>query len=872
MCFDAAIRSALRSLIIALGCLLCSGLQPTVAMASTKIPSRPITVEDVLGVEGIGEAQFSHDGRWLVYNQIPPYNALHDYSYALYAYRLSGHQLWIKDIGHDRAPVLQPGLDLAATNYLFAISPGSTHVVVLEYKLGRYRLIACEIGRNRCVRLNQMPDIRDRYVSTLRWNERIEWTSSNSFVFPTRGDLQPGSEMYSRPTTGTYLWREWNAAWRGDRPTSSEVISTKQDRSEDWAPGELIEFNVATGKSRVIAEGRYASARVSPDQKYIISARVAERERPSGDAGPVANETHPVFDRRYALVMMKLKSVDKLKIDHPFSVDPNSLVWASRGDRFAVFGWQAGETPADGDFYVFDAGVPVAHRCDAADFVLANDQLKPDYFLETGPARTVLLDDGVVAFARPLRGNRYDWFLFSCNGKARNLTANLEHVSGYPLYSDSSAIVVKADDGVYRVDAEGGIERLTEDGARNISTISYTYNPTHSWSNEFRVSSEKRRNAFDADGAVVSADGIEQWVEFLQYSVPSAQTETLNIVYPDARVLAASREARAAAVTVSDGAATRLLIIRKDHSTEELARINEHLNQVDHPKTMEITYALTNPADPQATRNIRSCLILPPDFDAKLKYPLLVEVYPVGSGSTCETLKDAPYPAASVKDLWTARGFVYLRAAIPLDFARNQAGPIAGSDELVEQTLDAVANTGFIDSKRVVLYGFSQGGVLALYIASQSDRFSAVISMNGWADFFSHYFGSRGLTRYFHLDQNGGDNRWRYECVGEGVNNICPYGFGASALSAPGIYAQSSPVALARNITAPVLMVHSDLDYFDMSQYDEMFGALYRAGKEARYVRYWGEGHGPSSPANIRDLWRRIDRFLTEAGVIETGH
>jgi len=65
-----------------------------------------------------------------------------------------------------------------------------------------------------------------------------------------------------------------------------------------------------------------------------------------------------------------------------------------------------------------------------------------------------------------------------------------------------------------------------------------------------------------------------------------------------------------------------------------------------------------------------------------------------------------------------------------------------------------------------------------------------------------------------------------------------------------------------------VLLVHSDWDYIDMAQYDEMFGALYRAGKEARYVRYWGEGHGPSSPANLRDLWQQIDTFLLENGFV----
>ncbi len=123
--------------------------------------------------------------------------------------------------------------------------------------------------------------------------------------------------------------------------------------------------------------------------------------------------------------------------------------------------------------------------------------------------------------------------------------------------------------------------------------------------------------------------------------------------------------------------------------------------------------------------------------------------------------------------------------------------------------------------------------------------------------------------RYFHLDQNGGDNRWRYECTGGGASHDCPFGFGTTAYAKPERYARVSPVSRAHSIIAPVLLVHSDLDYFGMDQYDEMFGALYRAGKDARYVRYWGEGHGPSSPANIRDLWKRIDAFLIESHVTE---
>ena len=41
-----------------------------------------------------------------------------------------------------------------------------------------------------------------------------------------------------------------------------------------------------------------------------------------------------------------------------------------------------------------------------------------------------------------------------------------------------------------------------------------------------------------------------------------------------------------------------------------------------------------------------------------------------------------------------------------------------------------------------------------------------------------------------------------------------------------------------------------------------MFSGLYRLGKTARFVRYWGEGHVPASPANIRDMWNRIYEWL----------
>jgi len=96
------------------------------------------------------------------------------------------------------------------------------------------------------------------------------------------------------------------------------------------------------------------------------------------------------------------------------------------------------------------------------------------------------------------------------------------------------------------------------------------------------------------------------------------------------------------------------------------------------------------------------------------------------------------------------------------------------------------------------------------------------------------------------------------------------FGIGRTPFDDPIVYLNNSPVFLARQIEAPVMLVHSDMDASSMSQFDEMYGALLRAGKDARYVRYWGEGHGPQSPANIHDLWTRFDAFLAETGVAPT--
>jgi len=56
-----------------------------------------------------------------------------------------------------------------------------------------------------------------------------------------------------------------------------------------------------------------------------------------------------------------------------------------------------------------------------------------------------------------------------------------------------------------------------------------------------------------------------------------------------------------------------------------------------------------------------------------------------------------------------------------------------------------------------------------------------------------------------------------------------------------------------------LLLMTGDLDWnYQSAEFEQYYVALVRQGKEATLVRYLGEGHGDTSPANVRDAWRRM--------------
>lgn len=820
-----------------------------------------LTVEELLKVEGFGEAQFDPSGRWLVYEQIRPYDTYPDYSFRTYAFRKSGHQLWQVDLKGDLTPRLIQGIDPAAHAYIERFSPSGNQLAVFLYEAGRLSLAACEMETGRCTRFGPVP------ATSWTGAYRPVWISEEDLVYAALPEGDESPEASLRAATGARRAAAWAAAWRGDKVTADEVRTQPPDLSSGTAAGRLVRVNVRTGEVCEIASGLFADLRLEPGGTRLAALSV------SGQRPPEPGRPEDGDRRRHRLVLFDLADGTRREIAPELDVFPYTLQWAPEGGRLLAFGWPEEEGPANGRFHVIDAGSGFVLKFDHRGLDLASERERG--FVQR-PERAVFLGRDIAVYARPTPAERAgdalftyrdigqkdvgraDWYRLSKDGTHMRLTGDLDEVSAVPLGAGRACLIIQARQGIFCLEADGGRDRIASQSGGGLH-----YLPDGSFSTFAGLSRPD-----PGRGALVSQSSDRGGSAILlgpaNRDLP--QTLTLDLPQPGAVPVAGGLRAGAALFRSEDGPVSRLILVRDGAGSpgqaqrREIARINSHLEQVSFGAWQTVSYLLEDLEGISAPEQVESCLLLPPG-GARRPLPLIVEVYP-GSRPHCGAASPIlSFPDPNSPYLWAGKGYAYARIALPREFIRTREGPIAGMDEAVEAALDALEKTGCIDPDQMVLSGFSQGAVSALYVAAHSDRFAAVIARNGWADLVSHYFGPPGIYSILDPDYFGSEFI-RYEAKAGS-----DFGIGVTPFEDPEIYYRNSPVLMAPEIDAPVLLIHSDMDSFSMSQFDEMYSALYRAGKDTRYVRYWGEGHGPSSPANIADMWVRMDGFLDDHGI-----
>ncbi len=149
-------------------------------------------------------------------------------------------------------------------------------------------------------------------------------------------------------------------------------------------------------------------------------------------------------------------------------------------------------------------------------------------------------------------------------------------------------------------------------------------------------------------------------------------------------------------------------------------------------------------------------------------------------------------------------------------------------------------NQPFVDSERIAVAGPSYGGYLTLSsLALAPELFCAGIDLYGDSEIAESY--SHG-DRYGRLDLR--------RQMGTPEEN-------------PEGYRRGSPFYMAEKIQAPVLILHGSQDRLVVPLMSEkMIEALKIEGKYYESHFYDDEGHGLSKPANKKDAWIRILKFL----------
>ncbi len=234
-------------------------------------------------------------------------------------------------------------------------------------------------------------------------------------------------------------------------------------------------------------------------------------------------------------------------------------------------------------------------------------------------------------------------------------------------------------------------------------------------------------------------------------------------------------------------------------------------------------------------KKINALVQLPPDFDAKKKYPLILNIH----GGP-----HAAYGYLFFHEMqWmAAKGYVVLypnprgstsygeafanviQYHYPGDDYRDL---MAGVDELIRR--------GYIDTQHIGVTGGSGGGLLTNWVIGHTNRFAAAVSQRDIADWAAWWY-----TDDFLLFQ--------------------PNWFRKPPFEDPAAYREHSPITYINNVKTPTMFILGDSDSRTPPETggDQMFRALKYRKIPSVEVRFPGESHELSRSGKP---WHRVERL-----------
>lgn len=419
-----------------------------------------------------------------------------------------------------------------------------------------------------------------------------------------------------------------------------------------------------------------------------------------------------------------------------------------------------------------------------------------------------------------------DLFLIPTNGgETRCLTATNKAVDNQPLFSPNGQYLL------YKAMKRPGFEADQFDlvlldrksGTTRVLTEAFDLDPgTVLWS------PDSKKIYFDADEQGRTPIYMLDLAKNDIKKLVAEHSNSLVDISPDGKTLYFKRQA-------VDRPFELFKVDASGKMTQKLTTLNDKLlSQLNLNPVEDFWF---NSFDGKRAHGI---LVKPPAFDPNKKYPL---VYLIHGGPQGMFGDDFHYRWNA--SMFAAPGYVVAMVNFRGSKGYGQAwcdavskdwggGPfqdlMAGLDHLT-------SNFNYIDGKKIAAAGASYGGFMINWIATQTDRFKALVSHAGVFDQVSMY----GAT----------EELWFPE-----------WEFGGTPYENPELYHKWSPSKYIENFKKfkiPTLVVHGQRDYrVPVTQGFQMFTALQRMGVPSRLLYFPDETHFVSKPQNALLWWDEV--------------
>ncbi|MCD6194507.1 MAG: S9 family peptidase [Candidatus Aminicenantes bacterium] len=240
---------------------------------------------------------------------------------------------------------------------------------------------------------------------------------------------------------------------------------------------------------------------------------------------------------------------------------------------------------------------------------------------------------------------------------------------------------------------------------------------------------------------------------------------------------------------------------------------------------------------------IEGVLTYPVDYQPGKKYPLILNPHGGPSGAVLASF-------SSINQFFASNGFFVLQPNFRgssnygqefLNANRDQWGIVDYDDCMTG--VDYCINQGWADPEKLVCYGWSYGGYMSFWIATQTDRFKAISPGAGLPNLISMY-STTDIPHYL---------AWFFGTPWDNEKK----------------YFRHSPLHYVKQVKSPILILHGAEDRrVPPTQAMEFYQALKDLGKEVTFVRYPREGHGLREPRHQLDRLRRyLDFFCRHLGL-----